>query len=417
MTAIERDAVIVGGGVVGAAAAYYLARAGRRVLLVERGVIAGEASGRNGGHISPTVDGAWAHVGRLALELWPSLAEEIGRPTEYHRGGGLHLVLKDDPIEPEQLAAYRRARGFAAETLTPAECLRLLPGLTPRIKGGVFAPRSGHANPILTTKGLAKAAEEYGATIWTHTAVTGIAVRDGAVVGVETTRGYVAAPVVVNAAGAWAAQVGRMAGVVVPVIPRRIQILLSERMPPLTRLVWTGHGVYARQAVAGQLHFGAGGPAWDPAPARYDHTVTAPTMQRIARRMLELMPGLADTRILRAWAGVIGPGADGVPILEACATPRGLIVAAGWGGNGFGTGPAVGRIVCDLVLTGRTAIDIAGLSLARFAERAAWAREAFAAWWDSAERGGAPDGPAATAPPIPPVDPRAASAAGRPGTV
>ncbi len=384
--AIEKDVVIIGGGVCGSASAYYLARAGRRVLLVEKGVIAGEASGRNGGHISPTVDGAWGPVGRLTLEIWPKLSEELGYPTEYRRSGGLYVVMEDDPFEPQQLVAYRQECGFVAEALTPEECFKLLPQLNPRIKGGVFSPRNGHANPILTTKGLAKAAQDYGAEIWTHTQTTGIDVRDGAIVGVQTSRGYVSTPYVVNAAGPWAAAVGAMAGVTVPVIPRRIQILLSEGVAPITEMVWSGNGIYSRQAVAGQLHFGSGGPAWDPGAQYYDKTVTAPTMQSIARKMVELMPGIADVRILRSWAGVIGPTADGDPILELCASPRGFVVATGFAGNGFVTGPATGKVVSELILTGQASIDISGLSLSRFADQPDWVMDTFNTWWDSPDR-------------------------------
>jgi len=387
MTAgIEKDVVVVGGGVCGSASAYYLARAGKRVLLVEKGVIAGEASGRNGGHISPTVDGPWGPVGRLTLEIWPQLSEELGYATEFRRSGGLYAVMEDDPFEPAQLVEYRRESGFVAEALTPEECFKLLPQLNPRIKGGVYAPRNGHANPILTTKGLAKAAQDYGAEIWTHTEVTGVDVRDDAVVGVQTTRGYVGAPYVVNAAGPWASAIGAMAGVSVPVMPRRIQILLSEGMAPFTEMVWSGNGIYSRQAVAGQLHFGAGGPAWDPTVQYYDKAVTAPTMQRIAHKMIELMPGVSDVRILRSWAGVIGPTADGDPILDLCEKPRGFAVATGFAGNGFVTGPATGKVVSELILTGKASIDISGLRVSRFADRPDWVMESFVGWWNSPDK-------------------------------
>jgi sarcosine oxidase, subunit beta len=387
MTAgIEKDIVIVGGGVCGSASAYYLARAGRRVLLVEKGVIAGEASGRNGGHISPTVDGAWGPIGRLTLDIWPTLSEELGYPTEYRRSGGLFAVMEDDPFEPEQLAEYRRECGFVAEALTPEECFKLLPQLNRRIKGGVHTPRNGHANPILSTKGLAKAAQDYGAEIWTHTQVTGIDVRDGAVAGVHTSRGYVSAPYVVNAAGSWAGVVGAMASVTVPVMPRRIQILLSESAAPMTEMVWSGNGIYSRQAVAGQLHFGAGGPAWDASVQYYDKAVTAPTMQRIAHKMVELMPGVAEVRILRSWAGVIGPTADGDPILGLCDKPRGLVVATGFAGNGFVTGPATGKVVSELILTGEASIDISGCRVDRFADRPDWVMAGWEEWWNSPNR-------------------------------
>jgi sarcosine oxidase, subunit beta len=235
-------------------------------------------------------------------------------------------------------------------------------------------------------KGLAQAARDHGAEVWTGTAVTGIDVRDGAVAGVQTDRGAVAAPVVVNAAGSWAGVVGAMAGVTVPVIPRRIQILLSEATEPVTELGWSGNGIYARQAVAGQLHFGSGGPAWDSVVQHWDKSVSGLTMQRTARNMVELMPGVRDVRILRSWAGVIGPTVDGDPILELCERPRGLLIASGFGGNGFCIGPGTGSVVADLILTGRTEVDISGLRLGRFAEQPAGVLDEFRNWWDSPDR-------------------------------
>jgi sarcosine oxidase subunit beta len=362
----EADVVVVGGGIVGVASAYYLSRRGVRVLLVEKGSIAGEASGRNGGHLSPTIDGAWAPLAKLALDTWPDLVEEIEGPTEFCRAGGLYVIVADDPTEPIDLLHYRHERGFVAELLSPEDCRKLLPGLNHEIKGGVLSPRHGHVNPILTTKSLAAAAARNGAQFWLHTQVSGIEVHDEAIQKVHTTRGSISTPAVVDAAGPWAAQIAKMAGVDCPVTPRRIQILLSEAQPPLTNLIWGGNGVYARQALSGQLHFGAAGPPWEPAVQAFDRGLSAATMQRTARSMFELMPGLADVRILRSWSGVIGPSSDGVPILEACPTPRGFILATGFGGNGFVTGPAVGKIVAELVCTGTPAVDIDGLRLSRF---------------------------------------------------
>jgi sarcosine oxidase subunit beta len=364
--ATEADVVIIGGGIVGVASAYYLVQRGSHVVLVEKGSIAGEASGRNGGHLSPTIDGAWAPLAKLALDTWPELVQEIEGPTEYCRGGGLYVIVADDPTEPADLLNYRHERGFVAELVSPEDCRKLLPGLSDEIKGGVLSPRHGHVNPILTTRSIAAAAAQNGAEFWLHTQVTGIEVRDEAIDKVHTTRGSISTPVVVDAAGPWAAQVAQMAGVDCPVTPRRIQILLSEAQPPLTNLIWGGNGLYARQALSGQLHFGAAGPPWEPAVQEFNRGLSAATMQHTARRMFELMPGLADARILRSWAGVIGPSSDGVPILEACTTPRGFILATGFGGNGFVTGPAVGKIVAELAYTGTSSVDIEGLRLGRF---------------------------------------------------
>ena len=359
--------MVVGAGIVGVAAAYYLARAGKRVVVVDKGVIGGEASGRNGGHLSPTIDGAWAPLGQLALDTWPRLIPEIDGPTEYRRGGGLYVVVSQDPMDPVDILTYRHARGFVAELLSAEECRRRLPPVRNEIKGGVLSPRHGQVNPILTTKSLAHtAAVHFGVEFLLHSAVTAISVADGAVNGVRVASATIAAPTVVLAAGAWTGQLASTAGVACPIGPRRIQILLSEAMAQWTDLVWAGNGVYARQSLSGHLHFGSGGPAWESAVAEVSYTVAPGGMQRTARRMGDFIPGLRDLSILRSWAGVIGPSADGVPVLEACAQPRGLIIASGFGGNGFVTGPAVGQVVAQLVTLGRASVDVSGLSLARF---------------------------------------------------
>jgi sarcosine oxidase subunit beta len=364
----ETDVVVVGGGIVGVACAYYLARAGQRVTLVEKDLIASGASGRNGGHLSPTIDGGWAPLARLALDTWPELADEIDGPTEYCRAGGLYILIAHDPIEPVERLAYRRERGFVAELVSAEDCRKLLPGLTADIKGGVLSPRHGQVNPFLTARSLAHTAEQLGVRFLVRTEVTSVLVRNDAVEGVQTTAGRLAAPVVVNAAGPWAAELARMVGIDCPVTPRRIQILLSERLPPLTQLIWGGNGLYARQARAGQLHFGSAGPAWSSPVQGFDRRLSPATMQHTAHLMFELMPALGEVRIVRSWSGTIGPTSDGVPIVQACTSPRGFVLATGFGGNGFVTAPAVGKVVADLVARGGTAVDIAGLRLERFSE-------------------------------------------------
>src|SRR5262249_40159202 len=152
---------------------------------------AGEASGRNGGHLSPTIDGAWAPLARLTLDTWPELIPEIDGPTEYCRGGGLYIVVASDPTEPEDLFAYRRERGFVAELLSPEQCRELLPGLSGEIKGGVLSPRHGHVNPFLTARSLARTVEQMGVRLLLHTTVTGIGVSHGSVDGVVTDQGRI----------------------------------------------------------------------------------------------------------------------------------------------------------------------------------------------------------------------------------
>src|SRR2546430_9978261 len=126
------DVIVIGGGAIGLSIALQLARRGVGVTLFDRGAVAAEASTRNGGQISPFIDGKWAPFARRCLDLWPGLAEQLG-DIAYRPAGGLHVLVADDPVEPADLIAYRRERGFVAELASPDECARLIPGLTANI--------------------------------------------------------------------------------------------------------------------------------------------------------------------------------------------------------------------------------------------------------------------------------------------
>ncbi len=357
---------MIGGGVVGLATACELTRCGARVTVIDAGSIGAQASSRNGGQVSPGIDGAWASLARRALDLWPEFVERLG-DIEYASAGGLFVVMETDPITPEQIVGYRRERGFVAEALSPAECAARLPGLASRIQGGVFSPRHGQANPYLTTRALARVAVAAGAHLLAGARVTGVDVHDGRVRGVRTAQERISADWVVNAAGPWAASISALVGVAVPIRPRRIQIVMTERVRPLTRMVWGGNGLYSRQDAMGRLHFGADGPPWDPPAEHFTCDVTGPTLQRIAHRMVALVPTLAAVSVTHAWAGIIGPTPDLLPIIDGLDDPRGFVLATGFGGNGFGTAPAVGESVAELITTGQTTLDLSKFSLARFA--------------------------------------------------
>ena len=360
------DVIVIGGGAIGLSIALQLARRGVGVTLFDRGAVAAEASTRNGGQVSPFIDGRWAPFARRCLDLWPTLAGELG-DIGYRPAGGLHVIVATDPGDAGELVAYRRERGLVAELASPEECLQRLPGLTSDIKGGVFSPRHGQVDPFAAMAALARAARDAGAALHPDTAVEKIDIESDRVTGVRTTRGTVAGEYVVNAAGPWAAQVAALANVAIPISPRRIQIMRSAPTDRITEMVWSGNGLYSRQDRDGRLHFGAEGPPWDPSPAHFEKDVTAPTMQRIAHRMVELMPALRDVSIERAWAGIIAMTPDLMPIVDALPSPRGFVLATGFGGNGFGTSPAFGEAVAQLIVDGRSQIDTSPFQLARFA--------------------------------------------------
>jgi len=276
------DVVVIGGGAVGLSIAMQLAKRRIGVMVLDRGPLAGEASTRNGGQISPFIDGKWAPFARRCLDLWPGLADELGE-IAYRPAGGLHVVVADDPAEPVEIVAYRRERGFVAELASPDECVRLIPGLTTEIKGGVRSPRHGQVDPFLAMAALARAARDAGAELLPDTRVDAITMEGDRITGVRTPRGRIASERVVNATGPWGAQVAAFAGVDIPVRPRRIQIM---RTAPTTRIsdgVWSGNGLYSRQDLDGRCTSGLRG----------HHGIRRPSISRRTspRRRCSASPG------------------------------------------------------------------------------------------------------------------------------
>ena len=363
------DVVVIGAGVSGLTSAYYLARAGADVVVVEKGTVGGEASGRNGGMISERVDEPpMIPMAVESLEIWPTLDDELGYPTEFTHQGRLQVAVSEEEMGDtfaERDEALRH--GLSVEMVDPAEIQDLVPGVTKRTLGGAFFPNGGHANPQRSVQAFAWAFQDLGGRLYQHTAVTGLDVAHGRVASVRTTAGDIAPGVVVAAAGPQTALLAQMVGVHVPVAPARVEIIATAPLAPLFDIALVGNGLYGRQAARGNLLFGGGPHEWTDVGLTDDPSKpNTPLIRNIARRLAELLPGAADTPVIRSWAGVVEQAPDYLPIIDVLDSPSNYVVVTA-SAHGFGISPATGKAVSELVLHGESSIDISGLKLDRFA--------------------------------------------------
>jgi sarcosine oxidase subunit beta len=373
------DVVIVGGGCMGASVAYHLARRGvTDVVLVEREkLLATGSTGRNAGGVRHQFSND-ANI-RLSIESIGAIerfADEVGHPVDFHQDGYLFLLSTPASVETfRRNVALQQRVGVEVDWLDAAGAARLAPGLdTAGVLGATFCQRDGIADPNGVTMGFAKAAQAAGVAIERDTEVTAIRIESGRIAAVETSRGTIETHIVVNAAGPHARQVGRLAGVDVPVEPYRRHIFIAAlgkdaaggepRVPSSHILVIDFETTFYFHREGAGLLFGMGEPGETPT---FDTTVQWDFLPQVIEVAVTRLPALADASISHAWAGLYEMSPDGNPIIGAAEGVAGCFLINGFSGHGFQHSPAAGRILAD-VITGRDPhFDLTPFGAGRFA--------------------------------------------------
>jgi len=369
------DVVIIGGGVHGLATAYYLAsRHGlTNVAVVDKGYIGGGGSGRNTAILRSnylTPEGV-AFYDR-SLQLYQHLSSELNFNVMFSQRGHMTLAHNDSSLRTMRWRAeVNKIQGVDSRVIGPDEIKELVPPMDTSdrtrypILGALYHPPGGIIRHDAVVWGYARAADALGVHIHQETEVTGIDVAGGRVQGVQTSRGPISAPVVVNCTAGWASLIAAMAGVGLPIITHPLQAAVTEPVKVfLNTVVVSGTlHVYVSQTDRGELVFGA---SVDPF-ASYSMRASLEFLEEVAGHVLQLMPSLATMRVLRQWAGLCDMTPDYSPIIGT--TPvDGFLVDVGWGTYGFKAGPAAGEAVAELVATQRVPKLIAGFDLARFGD-------------------------------------------------
>jgi glycine/D-amino acid oxidase-like deaminating enzyme len=361
----DADVAVIGGGVIGCSVAYYLAKKGAKVTIIERAAIGSGASSVNSGVISMATKkpGAALDLAMASQRLYPELARELGMDIEYLVLGS--LVVAETETEAgfiEELAAAQRAAGVPVETVTAERCRVLNPLLEGRILSGMYCPTDAQSDPFKVTQAFARAAQNRGAEIVANTRVDAIEATNGRVHTVVTSRGTLRANWIVNAAGAYAPDIGAMVGVKHEVKPRRGQCIILEATEdvPAVRVSSAGqllakHGGapadgklhvplgYTSRPVSGTVMLGSTNEF-----VGYDTRTTREGIAGICASATKLMPRLGRLNAVRAWAGLRPYSATG-PILGLAGGPQGYAVAIGHGGDGVALGPITGLYVAEAI--------------------------------------------------------------------
>ncbi len=364
----KAEVVVIGGGVSGLSSAWWLAQQGADVVVLEKGVVGWEASGRNGGGLGHRAhDPPVTPLATKALQLWPEMHERLGYPTE-HIQGRCRVALTERQME-SCVAGHEMClkAGVPSYLMDPQEIKELVPVVNPDVVGGVMAPTEGKTNPQRVVQAYAWAIQDHGGRIYQHTTATGFQMSGGKVTVVETNRGEIECDFVVSAAGPQTGLLAEMVGAFVPVSPARVEIIVTAPIPRHWAGGFVGNGLYGRQTVRGNLAYGGGPHEWIDVDNTTPRKPNTPLIRNIARRLAEFLSGAAEVPVIRSWSGVVEQTPDMWPIIDFLPDPSNFLVVT-VSGHGYGLSPSTGFVVSEMVLKGESSINIDGLSYSRFAD-------------------------------------------------
>ncbi|RKR07641.1 glycine/D-amino acid oxidase-like deaminating enzyme [Kushneria sinocarnis] len=417
----ETDVAVIGGGIIGVATAWALARTGVRVTLLEKGVIAGEQSSRNWGWCRTMGrDEREIPLAMASLARWPELAAALSEDIGFKRTGILYACRNEAELtQQREWLARARHYGVSSRLLDSAELARYMPGVDPgAFVGALYTPDDGRAEPDVVAPAMARSAMRLGATLLQQCAVRGLETRAGRVHAVVTERGRVRTQAVVLAGGAWSSLFCRHLGIRLPQLKVLGSVMRTAPMPggPDAALGTSGFS-FRKRADGGYTisHRGGSLAPIVPDSFRYlrdflpmmrtsreefrlrldarlwqeawhhrrwsddgvspferervlDPVPSARVLKEATRQIGEAVPFFRDLEITQRWGGLIDVTPDAVPVIDAIDTLPGFHLATGFSGHGFGTAPGAGQLMADLVTGNTPLVDPTPYRFSRFAE-------------------------------------------------
>ena len=381
------DVIIVGGGIIGCSTAWQLSKLGKKVLVVERKDVASGSAGATDGVVGyhTKKPGPQLDLAVQSIAMFKTLSEELGMDIEYGlEAGGMQPV--EDKEQWDMIAAMaeeQRKSGVDIHMISTEEARKIEPNLSPDIYGALYSPTGGKVNPMRMTIAFSRAAKKLGAEFLFKTEVTGFLIEDGRAVGVKTDKGEFRAPAIVNAAGSWAGKVAALAGLDMPIKPRKGQLAVTEPIGPyLTATVQCalyniikfrpeavkdqaalrlGASLSIEQQEDGSMIIGGTREFVD-----YEEENTFEAIETMMKRAMRFFPALKDVSVVRFFSGFRPYTPDGLSLMGEVKTLPGFYMAAGHEGDGIALSPITGKLMAELIATGKTSYDISMFSPNRF---------------------------------------------------
>jgi sarcosine oxidase subunit beta len=365
------DVVVIGGGVVGCSTAYNLAKLGAgKVVVLEKNYLASGSTGRCGAGMRMQ----WGTetnclLSRESVKMLSHLPEllNVDVDIEFTQNGYLMPAYSEKMAEQfKQNLVLQKSLAIPAKWVTPEESLEIVPFLnTKGMLGATYCAEDGHCNPFKVTEAYAQAAKKLQVEIYTNTQVLGIVTENGKIVSVRTNQGDIQTDTVVNAAGGYAKEVGRMVGVELPIFPERHEILVTEPVEPTMgpMVMSFYHNLYCQQSPHGSFIMGIGHPN---EPEGYDINSSWQFLRDMVERVVEILPPLAGLNIVRQWAGLYDMCPDRTPILGNSPHLQRFYTAAGFSGHGFMISPITGQLMAEMIVGKPTAFPIQMFDAGRF---------------------------------------------------
>ena len=380
MSALAADVIIVGGGFMGAASAFFLRKRGMSVILLERGLIGQQASGVNFGNVRRQGRAIeQLPLANRSREIWLKLKELIGEDVELMLSGHLRLGYRPEHAERmEKYAQDAQPYGLGLQMMSAKAVRERFPYLGPEVIAGCYAPYDGHANPRLAAPAFGRAAVREGAQVFENTEIVNVE-KEGEDFRVTAADGRIfRAPVALITAGAWGDRISASFGEPMPMKPKGPQMAVTE---PVPYAIAPSIGVateipeeivYFRQVARGNIVIGGGGHEQVDMENRRAYVHPHRTMMTLAQ-LPRVIPAFNRLNIIRVWSGIEGYMEDSRPVMGPSARVPGLYYAFGFSGHGFQLGPGVGDVMAELIHTGSTTTPIQQYHISRFANLAAQA--------------------------------------------